>query len=293
MGLDKNTFAIFILTHGRSDRVITYNTLLKHGYTGDIYLLVDDEDREIDKYKETYGEKVVVFSKSDIAKQIDVGDNFKDKAAVIYARNACFDVAKKLGYKYFMELDDDYTTFTYKFNNDLEYCAQKDIKDLDKVIGLMIEFFEKTGCVDLAMAQNGDFIGGGEGSFGRIIQLRRKCMNTHLLSTERRFRFVGKINEDVNTPLVLGAVGKLFFTFPMVAINQIQTQANRGGLTDIYLDRGTYVKSFYSVIYTPSCVKITLMGETNRRLHHRVSWNNAVPKIIHEKHRKKTKETST
>ena len=38
-------FAVFILTHGRPDNVITYNTLKKAGYTGDIYIVIDNEDK--------------------------------------------------------------------------------------------------------------------------------------------------------------------------------------------------------------------------------------------------------
>lgn len=47
-------------------------------------------------------------------------------------------------------------------------------------------------------------------------------------------------------------------------------------------------KSFYSVMYSPSCVKISLMGASHKRIHHQVTWNNAAVKILHEKYRKKT-----
>ncbi|HHW1497050.1 TPA: ParB/Srx family N-terminal domain-containing protein [Escherichia coli] len=47
-------------------------------------------------------------------------------------------------------------------------------------------------------------------------------------------------------------------------------------------------KSFYSVMYAPSCVKISLMGASHKRIHHQVTWNNAAVKILHEKYRKKT-----
>ena len=39
----KNNFAVFILTNGRANNVITYKVLRKQGYTGKIYLMVDDE----------------------------------------------------------------------------------------------------------------------------------------------------------------------------------------------------------------------------------------------------------
>jgi hypothetical protein len=278
-------FAVFILTHGRADKVVTYSTLLKCGYTGDVVILIDNEDKQAEKYREKFGDMVQVFDKAAMAKKFDAGDNFKDKAAVVYARNACFDVAKKLGYKHFMQLDDDYTTFAYKFDENLTY-HQYEIRDLDRIFNIMLKFYKNNPRIlDLAMAQNGDFIGGEQGSFAQKVKLRRKCMNTHIMSTERRFNFVGKINEDVNTPVVLGAKGHLFLTVPQVTINQIQTQANSGGLTDIYLDRGTYIKSFYSILYNPSCVRISLMGSTFKRLHHKVKWNNAVPKILNEKYK--------
>ena len=55
----------------------------------------------------------------------------------------------------------------------------------------------------------------------------------------------------------------------------------------LYLDSGTYIKSFFSVMYAPSCVRVSAMGDKHKRLHHRVSWKNAAPHIIKEKHKKK------
>ena len=42
-------FAVFILTNGRPDRVVTYDTLKRCGYTGPIYLIVDDLDDLFDR----------------------------------------------------------------------------------------------------------------------------------------------------------------------------------------------------------------------------------------------------
>lgn len=62
---------------------------------------------------------------------------------------------------------------------------------------------------------------------------------------------------------------------------------NAGGMTDLYLDSGTYVKSFYSVMYCPSAVKVAVMGgDAEKRLHHNISWNNCAPKILRENYRK-------
>ena len=94
------------------------------------------------------------------------------------------------------------------------------------------------------------------------------------------------MNEDVNTYLELGKKGDIFFSIPEVALNQKQTQSNAGGMSDAYLESGTYVKSFYSVIINPSFAKATYLPRMNR-IHHKISWKNAIPKILDEHHKKK------
>lgn len=282
----RQDFAVLILTHGRSDNVITYNTLRRQGYNGRIVLMVDDEDDQIANYKAKYGDQVVVFSKQAAIDMTDSGDNFGKRNSVVYARNYTFEVAKQLGIQYFLELDDDYTQFRYTFDNDRQYITKNiEIKTLDKVIEAMLDFYIQSGATTIAMSQGGDFIG-GEGSkvaaLHRSGQFSRKVMNSFFCSVDRPFKFMGRINEDVNLYAENGVRGSLFITVPRIRLEQKQTQANDGGLTDIYLDLGTYVKSFYSVMYAPSCVKISEMGVTSRRLHHRLSWKHTSPMIVPE-----------
>ena len=283
----RNDFVAFILTHGRASSVITDKTLRKCGYTGPVIIVIDNEDKKADAYKEKY-QDVVMFDKKAISKTFDEADNFEDRRAIIYARNACFDIAKKLGYKYFIELDDDYDTFsfTYGRNGDVK---QRNIKQLDRVFDAMIGFYESAPITTVAMAQRGDFVGGKHNDIVRGEKLKRKAMNSFICSTDRPFQFVGRINEDVNTYTTLGSRGHLFLQIPHVALNQKQTQSNKGGMTDIYISQGTYVKSFYTVMMMPSSVKVGLMGNHSetKRLHHVINWNNTVPKIISEELKKK------
>jgi hypothetical protein len=250
-----------------------------------VFIVIDDEDKQRDKYIEKFGDKVIIFNKDAVAKRIDLADNFEGNKAIIYARNACFDIAKDLGINYFIQLDDDYTRFAYKFTDGLEY-KEHDILNLNAIFDSMLRYYNNIPATSIAMAQNGDYIGGGNNSFAKAIKPKRKAMNTFICSTARYFTFNGKINEDVNTYTSQGAIGKLFLTIPQVSINQKQTQSNKGGMTATYLDGGTYVKSFYSVIFSPSCVKIKEMGHTHKRLHHNIRWNNAVPVIVDEKYKK-------
>lgn len=286
--MSNKEFCVFILTHGRPERVFTYNTLRKHGYTGKIYIVIDDEDKTSNQYYELYGEQVLMFSKYDIAKKFDEGDNFNDRRAIIYARNSCFELAKKVNCTYFMQLDDDYTDFRYRFNDKNEFASCKYINNLDKIIDLMLEYYISINSLSIAMAQCGDFIGGRDGvnvKYWLAGKKNRKCMNTFICSVDRPFYFVGRINEDVNTYILLGSRGYLFLTIPIVMINQKATQSNKGGMTELYLDSGTFIKSFYTVMYNPSCVKVFEMPSKHKRLHHKVKWSNAVPCIIDERYK--------
>lgn len=259
---------------------------LKHGYTGNIYIIIDNENAQVDAYKQAYGDSVIIFDKKAISETFDEGDNFEDRRAIVYARNACFDIVKDLGIKYFMQCDDDYTAFSYRFTSKGEY-PHRPIKNLDAIFDTMLDYYKSINVKSIAMAQCGDFIGGENGSYGKGKKIFRKCMNTFLCSTDRPFQFVGRINEDVNTYTNVQSRGNVFLTFSNLAINQLATQSNSGGMTELYLDSGTYIKRFYTVMYSPSCCKIVPMGETHRRLHHRIIWKNVVPIILNESYKKK------
>ena len=276
-------FAALILTHGRPDKVYTIDALRKGGYTGPVYLVIDDEDRAGAEYQSRYGEQVVVFDKVAVAAMFDGADQEDDRRTVVYARNASAQIAKQLGLTHYIQLDDDYTYFAHRLlmRDRLDYVYAT---NLDEVFRAFVEFLDTTGALTVAFAQGGDYIGGVEGGFLNR-GLSRKAMNTFISRVDCPIGFVGRVNEDVNTYVVKGNRGELFFTFTRFAINQSNTQETAGGMTAIYAG-GTYAKSFYPVMMAPSCVKISVIGMTGERIHHRVQWNHAVPKIISGKYRK-------
>lgn len=279
------SFAVFILSHGRANNVITIKTLREIGYTGKIYIIIDNEDSQENEYKKIKDvEDIIVFNKKEEMRYTDTADNFKDHRLVVYARNKCHSIAKDLGLEYFLELDDDYTGFGIRYDNDGK-LSRKKITKANKLFDAFIDFLEKSNALTVAFAQGGDYIG-GIGSKVWQDQLSRKAMNCFFCKTDRPFKFSGSTNEDVNAYITYGNKGKLMFTVADICMDQLQTQSNPGGLTDIYLDNGTYVKSFYSVIHQPQCVKISSMGNKFRRIHHKILWDKCTPKILNEKWKK-------
>lgn len=286
----RDDFAAFILTHGRPDRVMTYDTLRRAGYTGRIYLIIDDEDPTGPTYHQNYPDEVLTFSKSDIAARYDQADNFTDRRTIFYARNASWDLAREVGARYYIQLDDDYSAIQYRTWGTKPGALQRgfhgwNIHSLDRVMTAMLDFLIQTGAATVAYSQGGDHLGGIEGSAGQHA-LKRKAMNSFILDTEHPFPFHGRVNEDVSTYVTLGHRGLLFLTYLAVQITQKNTQQQAGGMTELYQDTGTYIKSFYTVMHAPSCTRIGRMGTVNRRLHHQVAWKHAVPRIISEEHRK-------
>lgn len=286
--MENKDFAVFILTHGRPDNVITFNTLKKCGYTGRVFFIVDNEDKTVNKYIKNFGEEnVKIFNKKLVADLGDEGNNFDERRTITMARNACFYIAKELGITYFIELDDDYTAFHFRFiDNDSVKLAFKNVDNLDLVFDQFLCFYKSTSFKSIAFAQGGDFIGGIQNPYVIKRPLMRKCMNSFICSTERPFQFIGAMNEDVNTYTSLGNRGNLFGTIPMVNLVQKATQSQKGGISDMYLRYGTYCKAFTTVMMHPSAVKVSMMNAANVRLHHLIKWGNTTPVIISEKYRK-------
>lgn len=287
--MNERKYAVLILTHGRANNVETFKALRDCGYTGEIYIVIDDEDAQADIYKSNFGEKnVIVFSKVKAQEYTDTADTQPQRNVVVFARNTCHQIAKDLGLTHFVEVDDDYFWFSYR--KDIEgVLRQIKTHKLDAIFDAMFDFLDASGALAVAPAQGGDYIGGLNGTIWKN-RLARKCMNMFFCRTDRPFKFYGRLNEDTTAYTYLGQQGKLFFTVADWGLQQRTTQMNEGGLTDAYLDNGTYVKTFYSVMYSPSCVKVSAMGDGSKgvrheRIHHKVEWGKCTPMIISEKYK--------
>lgn len=271
-------YCIFILTHKNVDNV-TIKTLRQTNVKAPIYFVVDDKDPCLEEYKKVYGDSVQVFSKDYYKGKFDMMDNFNFDKVVVFARNACFDIAEKLGFKYFIEMDDDYHEFAFRFPHQ-KWCHVRD-GDFDGILNVYFDFYKQFEKLKiLAFMSGGDF---SELYNGVVL---RKAMNVMFFSTDRRVEFKGRINEDVNTYSRINNLGDICISFPMIAFNQKRTQHGEG-LTDAYLNYGTYVKSFYSVMQCPSFIKISVLNGTQyKRIHHNINKDFGIVKIISGRYKK-------
>ena len=291
----RDDFAVFILSHGRANSLSTLKTLKKANYTGKYFIFVDDEDDQYDDYVKNCGkEHIVLFSKKAMVGTFDLFDNFEQRNTVNFARNMCFRVAREKGIKYFTEFDDDYSLFTFRYLDDGEdgllALRNLHITNIDEVFEAFVDCLEETGIRCLAFAQNGEMMGGAYGNVW-LNHVKRKSMNTFFFKVtdnpEEDVWFIGRMNDDVNTYVSGGIHGELWYQIARVNCTQEVTQKKGEGLTEMYRQFGTYNKSFYTVMLSPSSVKVGLLGPSDARFHHSIDWNKTVPKLLNEKWKKK------
>src|SRR5699024_2076701 len=127
-----DNYVVFILSNGRPNEQLTLNMLKDNGYTGEYYIVCDDEDITLSEYKEKYGNNVLVFNKEKIHERTDTVDNFHKKTSAVYARNAIYDIAKEKNIKHFIMADDDITDIYIRFENDGK-LKSKHVNNLDKL----------------------------------------------------------------------------------------------------------------------------------------------------------------
>lgn len=290
----RDSFATFILSHGRVDNFVTLNTLKKAGYTGKWYILLDDEDEQIDRYKEKFGEEhIKIFSKSETINDFDIMDNFDGNKVIVYARNALNKIAKEMGLEYFWELEDDYGEMNARIPIG-EHLPIIQLRDLDSIIEAFLDYLDRTNCKTIAWAQTGEMMGGLHGNVWKN-QIKRKAMNTFFFKVDNApttpgDRFIGRMNDDVNWYVDAGKRGEVILQTALITLTQEETQQSKSGNTIAYRGMGTYVKSFYSILTRPDCVKISILfsnhSVSHPRIHHKIDWEKCVPKIVSDRFKK-------
>lgn len=290
-------FCVLIISYGRADNVLSYK-LMTSISKAPVYIICSDDDKTLPRYKELYGEDhILVFNKEEEKKNFDVGDNFPGMYnSSCFAHNTYFRFARQLGFKYFLAMDDDSMWYVIRYINLNEKPKEKNGKTyrtlhyakipqgyFDKICEQYFRLLDSAPWIYCtAFAQGGDFIGG---QYSQVYQdgVKFKAMNSFFCCTDKEWKMPGRINEDASAYCVNNPTGKLFMTIPGVMLQQPPTQQCSGGMTDIYKNNGTWLKTAYTVMMCPSAVKFSYKFG---RVHHHIINDNNVPKIISSRYRK-------
>lgn len=202
-----NNFAVFILSHERASNVKTLKTLKSSGYTGKIFIVIDNKDTMEEDYKRIYGkENVIVFSLEEWKNRTDTITNEKEYESPVYARNfiSCF--ANDNGYKYYMMLDDDVKSFNIRYvkNGKLKSCK---LRNADGYFLEIIKFMKTNKHICYVGTGNaGSYIGGAEGRFSKGIYIGDFSQS---VLCRKKVEFKGIFNEDENMGMTEGQIGNL------------------------------------------------------------------------------------
>jgi len=282
----KHNFCIFIFSYGRPEFLLrnTYRNIKLTNTQAKIYIVLSNDDKTIPQYQDMF-ENVIIFDKNDIKQ--DTCDAYQSiKSCVFYARNKSFELAESLGFRYFLTLDDDYNYISIRYHCGKSILSYRINKNFDEICDAYFDILDSQDYMKcIAFSQDGDYLGGASGGLFKDGH-RFKAMNSFFCDTHKKFDFIGRINEDVNTYVVNNLKGNIFLTFRGVSINQANTQQISEGMADAY-KYGTYLKSYYTVVVAPSIVSIKLFGNTHPRIHHSIKWENSVPKILNDKFKSK------
>lgn len=283
----RKSFAVFILSHGRADDVKTAAMLKKQGYTGDWYIVIDNEDDQAGTYFGKYGDRVLMFDKKAVAAETDTGDLDDDRRVGVFARNKIQELAAGRGYAYHLQLDDDFKEIRYRNAEGVRIRSRK-ARNLDNVFYSLVRYMDACPKITwLSFGLSSYYLGGVKGSSCWRDQMTPKTMGSFLMRASHPVKFSMRMNDDITTCALEQSRGNLAWTIMQYQVETIPTQHQDGGMTDIYKDNGTYRKSFYSVLAGPSWAVIS-REILSHRIHHEIRFANCVPKLLSGKWKKAT-----
>lgn len=282
----RNDFGLIIISHGRPE-CETVKTLRESGYTGKIYIVVDDEDKTLDRYLEIYGcENIHIFHKYE---WFDVGDNMDSPRTVgVFARNECLKVAREKGLKYYLEMDDDCKGLSFRYNDD-GHLRGKKIKHFDSVINAICEYFDESDISGLGFGSAFDYIGGVQAF--ETSPVSRLLMNSFFLRADDNIMWLGRNSDDFITVISQQQQGKAWIKFTNIqAVYDVwspkkKDKKQQGGSIEIYNSIGAYCLRFYGVIFHPDCYCVK-MKISNTNCDGSAKANYTYPKIISQRWQK-------
>lgn len=243
----RDDFAVMIVTHGRANDQRTIKALQKAKFSGKILLIIDDLDSQKDEYLEKYGDICRVFDKEKWYKLSDTIDNFHNMKTPLYARNFCFELAKKEGFSYFLMLDDDIESFVYRGNKN-DKMVRTQISNINFTIDELISYQKKANIDCIGFANDGGFIGGLNGKFSKLYG--RTVQQAMLFYAGTKARFSGTKNEDLH--ISVQNFDRTIIELYCIAVHSPKRGTNEGGI-----EYGNmYENTAYSIIICPSAIKV-------------------------------------
>lgn len=278
-------FAIMICTHGRPDKQYTLEALRKSGYTGEIILVVDDEDDTVDSLSNKYEDEhtgVYVFCKQDYIDHVDYGPKLFRKV-ILYGKCACEQLAKGLNLKTFVISDDDTKQLRYRFIEDGKLKALPVTKNFDKVADTFVDYLVNADLTALSFGFTSSYLK-GTSVFDPVTTCNnRVAYNFVFRNSKHKVDWRGSYGEDLITACTSSIVGNVWMNMPVIHNDMVVQGKSDGGMTELYKSQDSLELVQCETMYCPTSMKAQYY---KTRWYGAVQRENTFPKIISSRYSK-------
>lgn len=275
-------YAVFILSHKRADRVETFSTLRNSGYTGRIFIVLDDEDpQRLDyeiRFKDKENTKVIVFHKRIYMRLTDTVTNDKQASSPVYARNFIEHYAERIGCLAYIVMDDDITNLRFRYVENYVSKSQALKSSLDEVLEAYIKYLLTANIATLSFATVMVYAGGvhNEADMVRLANHRYTCQ-IHMRNLAFPVDWISLANNDSISANNTAKIGYLWWSLPFIVYDSPKMNTLPGGMKEVYDGVSEFKRAFMSTVVSPSVCRV---GCSKNRLAIKRNLKAAYPVII-------------
>ena len=279
----QDDFAVFICTHGRPNKQLTLNLLRKCGYTGKIYLVVDDTDSTIQEYIDNFGsDNVIVFDKNYYinSDRFDNCSNDPSYKCIVYAKRAVEDIAKSLGINFFAISDDDITRFALRYPVDGK-VRRFPIVNFDKLLSVYLNMLDND-IAGIGFGHVTSYCGGVKSFDYESLSARYLPYQFILRNSKIDVSWTSWFAEDDVTELEEGKIGKLWLVIPyiMQETEPIGDISADGGMVDVYKQSNMFKLNFNVILHCPCGTSLMYKPHKSNRYVIMRRYNRCLPNLI-------------
>lgn len=281
----REDFAVFILTHGRPNTQLTLNALRNSGYSGKIYLVIDDLDVTADVYLDNFRQNkyactdVLVFNKMQYVQQTDTGLSEPLINFAVFARNAIEDFAVELGLSFFCMVDDDLTRFRFRYAQDDSLKSQQIYITMDEIITAHLDYMIEGNISCVSFGSPNNYMRGTQ-CFTELVDSDRTRLCCAIFFRNVRFKVNWFLNmcEDRITSFWYNREGQLWIQLLLVQLDwQELGGSSDGGNSEVYRSVDKFKQVCFPLLVFPDS---NYVFSWKNKLMNGINSNTVCPKII-------------
>lgn len=274
-------FAVFIITHGRADRVETYDTLRRCGYTGRIFIVVDNEDTQLSKYLIRFND-VLVFNKQMRINATDTIMSTDIRSSAVFARNTVEHYAKHFGLHAFAVFDDDITSLRYRWIEGSVIKSKSISCNMDSIFELYSDFIIQSDITATSFMDVMFYVNGVQGIDDRICK-SRYFYQIYIRNTSHDVEWLGIMNEDHITEIITASRGKFWWALPYITYDAVNMDKLEGGNKSNYEKLSSFKRSFLATVVSPNSCGLRVVKD---KFKIKNIPDNCTPKVISSRYKK-------